>query len=53
MAISNCLLSPTSESLADFQFGAYLKSIILNYATTHSRDVVINIGTVKGHPLQS
>lgn len=39
-AISNCLLSPTSESLADFQFGAYLKSIILNCATNHSRTVV-------------
>lgn len=38
MTISNCLASPTLEILADFQFGVYLLSFILTYATTHSRD---------------
>ena len=38
MAISNCLFSLTSENPRGFQFGVYLQSLVLNHATTHSRD---------------
>ena len=43
MAISNCLFSPTVEIPQEFQLGGYLRSFVLNYATTHSLDVVSNV----------
>ena len=48
MAISNCLFLPTLEILTDFQFGVYLQSLVINHATTHSRDVSDNSGTEYG-----
>ena len=38
MAISIACSRLLLKILADFQFGVYLQSLMLNHATTHSRD---------------
>ncbi len=38
MAISNCLFSLTSENPRGFSVWCVLAKLVLNHATTHSRD---------------